>query len=59
MPGSGQGRRLVADCDIKRAGCANAKTDSDIAIKMNLLLYRILNEQINMKERSCFVLISS
>ena len=31
----------------------------DVAIKMNLLLYRILNEQIDMEERSCFVLISS
>ena len=28
-------------------------------IKMNLLLNRILNEQIHMKEKSCFVLISS
>ena len=31
----------------------------DVAIKMNLLLYRILNEQIDMYEKSCFVLISS
>ena len=30
----------------------------DIAIKINLPLYRILNEQIDMKEKSCFVLIS-
>ena len=30
----------------------------DVAIKMNLLLYRILNEQIDMLEKS-FVLISS
>ena len=29
----------------------------DIAIKMNLLLYRILNEQIDMQEKSFFVLI--
>ena len=26
---------------------------------MNLLLYRILNEQTDMEEKSCFVLISS
>ena len=31
----------------------------NIAIKMNLLFYSILNEQIDMKETSCFVLISS
>ena len=31
----------------------------DVAIKMNLLLYRILNEQIDMSERFCYVLISS
>ena len=31
----------------------------DVAIKMNLRLYRILNGQIDMPERSCFVLISS
>ena len=29
------------------------------AIKLNLLLYRILNEYIGMLERSCFILISS
>ena len=28
-------------------------------IKRNLLFYRILNEQIDLFERSCFVLISS
>ena len=27
----------------------------DVAIKMNLLLCRILNEQIDMYKRSCFV----
>ena len=31
----------------------------EIAIKMNLLLYKIFNEQIDLKESSCFVLISS
>ena len=36
-----------------------AFVSKDVAIKMNLLLYRILNEQIDMYERSCFVLISS
>ena len=31
----------------------------DVAIKINLLLYRIGNEQIDMLEKSCFILISS
>ena len=31
----------------------------DFVIKMNLLLYRIGNEQIDMLEKSCFILISS
>ena len=31
----------------------------DVAVKMNLLLYRILNEQIVMLERCCFDRISS
>ena len=31
----------------------------DVAIKTNLLLYRILNGQNNMLERHCFILISS
>ena len=29
----------------------------DVAIKINLLLYRILNGQSDMYEKSCFVLI--
>ena len=31
----------------------------EVVIKMNLLLYRIFNEQIDLKESSCFILISS
>ena len=31
----------------------------NIAIKMNFLLYRIFNDQIDMYKKSCFVLISS
>ena len=35
----------------------NAFVPKEVAIKMNLLLYRILKEQIDIEKGSCFVLI--